>query len=304
MKKNLLPNKATDAPLVSVVMPVFNAAPYIKDCVESILNQTHFNLEFIIIDDASTDATPLILAAYAKKDRRIKLFTNESQRGISITVKLAINKAKGDYIARMDADDISLPERLTKQVAYLEKNKKTVALGTQCLLIDKKNNITGTKVFPTKHEDIYKYVFHFVPLQQPTIMIARHRLPANFEFYQDGMNTAEEVELFFKLFQFGKIENLNEFLFKYRIHGENTSLKNIRRTFILTLISRLKATIKYNYRPPISGIAMTIAQAMIVLILPQRITFFIYKLSRSMFSINPSSLFSGKVAYSRKTSRA
>lgn len=303
MKKNLLTNKTT-SPLVSVVMPVFNAAPYIKDCVESILNQTHSNLEFIIVDDASTDATPLILSSVAKIDRRIKLFRNESQRGISITVKLAINKAKGDYIARMDADDISLPERLAKQVAYLEKNKKTVALGTQCLLIDKNNKVTGKKTFPTKHEDIYKYVFHFVPLQQPTLVIARHRLPKNFEFYQDGMNTAEEVELFFKLFQYGKIENLDEYLFKYRIHGENTSLKNIRRTFILTLISRLKATIKYNYRPTFSGVVMTIAQAMIVLILPQRITLFLYKLSRSMFSFNPSSLLPGKIAYSRKASRA
>lgn len=303
MKKNLLKNKTT-SPLVSVVMPVFNAAPYLKDCVESILNQTHSNLEFIIVDDASTDATPLILASMAKKDRRIKLFRNELQRGISITVKIAINKAKGDYIARMDADDISLPERLAKQVAYLEKNKKTVALGTQCLLIDKNNKVTGKKTFPTKHEDIYKYVFHFVPLQQPTLVIARHRLPKNFEFYQDGMNTAEEVELFFKLFQYGKIENLDEYLFKYRIHGENTSLKNIRRTFILTLISRLKATIKYNYRPTFSGVVMTIAQAIIVLILPQRITLFLYKLSRSMFSFNPSSLLSGKIAYSRKASRA
>src|SRR3989344_7971206 len=157
-------------PLVSIVMPVYNAGDFLVEAVKSILNQTYKNFEFIIVDDASTDSSYSILKQYARKDKRIKLFNNTKNKGISISVKLAISKAKGEFIARMDADDISFPQRLEKQVEYLQKHLQTVAIGTQCLLIDKNGEIIGEKKFPQEFKDIYKYIYQFVPVQQPTLM--------------------------------------------------------------------------------------------------------------------------------------
>ena len=205
MKKQFLHNS-----LVSIVMPVYNAGDFLVESIESILNQTYKEYEFIIVDDASTDSSWEMLKRYAKKDPRIKLLRNKTNEGVSITVKRAIKEAQGDFLARMDADDISMPDRIEKQVKYLQDNPDVVALGTQCETIDTEGAITGEKVFPTEFEKIHRYIFTFIPVQQPSLMIARNRLPRNFEFYHDGMNTAEEVELLFKLFQYGKVVNLPE----------------------------------------------------------------------------------------------
>jgi glycosyltransferase involved in cell wall biosynthesis len=271
----------TRIPKVSVVLPVYNAVEYLELALNSILTQTFRNFEFIIVDDHSTDGSFEILMEYAKKNKKIKLFRNTKNRGVSETVKKAIRQCRGEYIARMDADDVSLPTRLEKQLKYLEQNKDTVALGGQCLTIDSENRITGNKTFPNSFEEIYKYIFHFIPVQQPTLMIARNRLPKRFVYYVDGMNTAEEVELFFKLFNYGKVENLPDTLLLYRIHDKNTSMKNVKETFLLTLIARIKAIFKYNYKPTKRGILYTFLQSIIVLLLPQRFILSLYKFTRN-----------------------
>ena len=263
-------------PLVSVVMPVYNAGDFLVESIQSILNQTYKNFEFIIIDDASTDNSWEIMKKFKKSDSRIRIFQLEKNVGVSQTVKLAIEKAKGDFLARMDADDIAHPQRLEKQVNYLLKNTKTVAIGTQCKLIDKKGQTIGQKKFPTKFADIYKYIFTFVPLQQPTLMINKTKLPKNFEYYYDSLDTAEEVELLFKLFLYGKVKNLKEKLHSYRLHDKNTSLKNLKRTFLLTLISRFRAILKYRYRPTLLGLISTLIQSLIVLLLPAKMILSLY----------------------------
>lgn len=267
---------------ISVVMPVYNAGKYLTKAMESILSQTHSTFEFVIVDDCSTDSSWKILQSFAKKDKRIRLFRNTHKQGVSLTVKKAINHATGEYLARMDADDIALPTRLEKQLTYLKKHKQTVAIGGQCILIDADNSVIGEKTFPTSFTDVYRYSFHFVPVQQPTLMIARSRLPEDFEFYQDGMNTAEEVELFFKLFQYGKVENLSIPVLLYRLHTKNTSFANLRQTFFLTLLSRIKAIYKYNYTPTITGIIYNFVQAILILTLPKRVILFLYRIVRHL----------------------
>jgi hypothetical protein len=108
----------------------------------------------------------------------------------------------------------------------------------------------------------------FVPLQQPTLMINRSKLPKDFQFYNNRFNTAEEIELIFKLFQYGKIENLDKKLHYYRLHQSNSSLKEPKKTFFLTLLSRTKAIFLYGYKPSLEGIIFTIAQTVIVVFLP------------------------------------
>lgn len=262
--------------LVSVLLPVYNAQEFISASVESILRQTYTNFELIIVDDGSTDDSLCLLNHFAKIDKRIKLFSHPVNQGVSQTMKIAIQKARGDYLARMDADDIALPNRLEKQVRYLNSHPDTIAIGGQCVLIDEHNNCIGQKKFPIEHEKIHQYAFTFTPLQEPTLMIARKRLPDDFAYYVANGNNAEEVELIFKLFQYGKVENLPDVLLQYRIHNNNNSLKNIRKTFYQTLIGRIKGVFLYGYRPSVKDIAVNIAQLIIVTVTPQKISLWLY----------------------------
>lgn len=265
-------------PLISVVMPVYNAQDYLRSAMDSILNQTYQNFEFIVVDDASTDNSWAILKSYAKRNpNKITILRNDQNMKQGKTASRAISIAKGDYIARMDADDVSSPNRLEKQLAYLKTHPETVAVGAQCILIDKNSEVIGEKTFPTDFEDIYKYSFRFSPAQQPTFMIAMRRLPKDFQFYDHGMSPVEDIELMFKLFKYGKVENMPDYLLKYRIHAENSSLKNVRKSYILIFISRIRSIFYHGYRPTILGLVTTFAQLFIVIALPERLTFFLYK---------------------------
>lgn len=279
--------RKTKTPLLSVVMPVYNAAPYLPKAIDSVLSQTFKDFELIIVDDASTDASYTILQKYAKRyPKRIIVLQNKTNMKQAVTVTRAIEKARGEYIARMDADDISLPTRFEKQIEYLKNNPKTVAIGTQCTIIDVKGKVVGKRSYPESFDDIYKYIFKFCPVLQPTFMIARKRLPYNFEYFGQKMNSIENVELLFifRLFKYGKVENLSESLLKYRVHNTNTSLKNIKEIFVLTLLSRIKSVISYGYKPNLEGILSTFAQALIVLLLPQQLTFKAYNFARNFTS--------------------
>lgn len=276
-------------------MPVYNAGEFLVPAIKSIINQSYENFEFIIVDDGSTDTSWQIIQQYAKKHKKIRIFRNYKHRGVSNTLKRAISKISinTSYIARMDADDIAFSMRLEKQVNYLETHRKTVAIGGQYILINGNGNIIGRRRLPTDFESIYKYIYKFNPVLQTTLMIATNLLPPDFEYYIDGMNTAEEIVLMFKLFRYGKVENLPEELAMYRIHSRNTSLLDIRKTFLLTILARLKAVFLYNYKPQLSDIFITLTQALIVLLLPEYLTLFIYNKMRNI--PNPNYIIPSKV---------
>lgn len=258
-------------------MPVFNAQDYLCESIESILNQTFKDFEFIIVDDASTDSSWSILQRYAKMDKRIKLFQNKENLKQGATVTVALKQAKGQYIARMDADDVAMKNRFALQIKHLEANKKTVAVGSQCRLIDRNGKNIGTKTFPLAHNKIYKYIMEFCPVQQPAMIFAVKRLPHDFSFYDHGMSPVEDVELLMKLFKYGNVENSPDFLLKYRIHGQNSSLLNLKRSFYLTFLSRMRGIILHGYKPTIKGLAVTLAQFVVVMTLPQDATYALYR---------------------------
>jgi glycosyltransferase involved in cell wall biosynthesis len=206
-------------------MPVFNASAYVSQAIESILSQTYKNFEFIIIDDCSTDNTYNILKSYARKDSRIRLYKNKINLGVSTTSNIAISLARCKYLARIDADDISLPTRFEKQLKFLKENKTTIAVGGQCIVIDSDNKIIGYKKFPTNSDKLADMLFWAIPLQQPSMMINRSLLPKNFTWYIKNQTSAEEVNLMFHLLKFGQLANLPDYLIYYRILS--TSLSHI-----------------------------------------------------------------------------
>lgn len=263
-------------------MPAYNAGDFLRSSINSILNQTYKNFEFIIVNDASNDETSKILNSYKKIDKRIKIITNKINLGVSRSANIAINEARGQFIARMDADDIAISTRIEKQVNFLVGNKNVVAVGGQCELIDKDDLKIGEKLFPTDFELIKSMIFVNVPLQQPTLMVNKKLLPKNFVWYDNDFSSAEELELIFKLFEIGQVKNLPDFILKYRMHDHNTSLINPKKTFYLTLKTRIKGITKYGYTPSLNGMLTTFAQVFFVLLMPNKWIYPVYTYVRGM----------------------
>lgn len=212
-------------PLVSVIMSVYNGEKYLVQAIDSILNQTYQNFEFIIIDDCSTDNSSHILQEYAKKDSRIKIIKKEKNIGIKGFIEnlnLGISIAEGKYIARMDADDISLPERFQKQVIFLENNPKISMVGAQIDFINEKNEIIGEKTGALEHEEIVKKMTSQIQLFHPVIMFRNHQ---NIK-YREKFIYCEDYDLYLNLITQGKkLANINEKLLHYRILESSISRK-------------------------------------------------------------------------------
>ena len=218
--------KKQTSKLISIVMPVYNAGLFLRESLDSVLFQTYKDWELICVDDGSTDNSLDILQEYALTDLRIKVFKNKKNLGVSATTNVAIRKCHGQYLARMDADDVMTPDRLEKQIKFLKRNQKVIVLGGQCQLINEKGEKIGQKLFPLTNTEIYQMMYEAMPIQQPTMIINLKLLPKDFSWYEIKTNTAEEVDLLFRLFKYGEFANLPDCVLGYRLHGKNLSLKN------------------------------------------------------------------------------
>ncbi len=268
-------------PLISVYMPVWNAATYLPAAIESILSQTFTRFEFIIIDDASTDDSWKIIKKYTRLDKRIRAYKNKINLGVSLTSNIAIAHARCQYLARMDADDISVSNRLEKQLTYLQKHKKTVLVGGQCTLVNEQNQVIGTKSFPTNPQKVKNMMFWAVPTQQGYMMVNRSLLPKKFNWYEPSKRSAEEVDLYFQLIKYGDITNLPDNLYFYRQVEGSLSRLNPKKTFALTLQSRLLA-LKNGYQPTFLSILINLAQIFAISILPSNTIYHLWYLVRGV----------------------
>ncbi len=263
-------NKQT--PKIEVFMPVYNAEAYLAQALNSLLKQTYQNWQLLACDDASTDQSWEILQEFAAKDNRIKIIRNRQNLGNGGTSIKLLGRLKGQFIARMDADDISLPDRFSKQIDFLQKNPEVVALGGQCLLINKKGRVFGEKKFLTEAEAVYKSMFTAIPVQYPAVMFNTALIPKGLCWYKGiNSNIVDDVNLFFSLTQYGQITNLPDYILKYRIHGNNTTLIDPKKTFQLTFKQRIKAIKTYNYRPSLTGWLVNLTQLIVVSILPNKL---------------------------------
>ena len=208
---------------VSIVMASYNRKDYIKLAVDSILNQTYKDFEFIIIDDCSTDGTREILEDFAQKDCRIKLIKNKENKGLIYNLRLGLSQANGEYIVRMDDDDIAYAERIEKQVKFMDENPEITVCGSFIELIGECENSVGW----VKHllpEEIAILLNFFNPMCHPSVIIRNSFLKKhNINFRFEALH-AEEYDLWKQIiFHNGKISNIPEVLLKYRIHKNRIS---------------------------------------------------------------------------------
>lgn len=202
---------------ISVIMPVYNVnGEWLREAIDSILNQTYTNYEFIIIDDGSTNDTPEILTEYAQKDSRIKIINGE-HKGISNALNKGLEVAQGEFIARMDGDDISLPERFEKQINYLKQNPDIGIVGCNIVLFPKEK-------FMTYQENVGVLdVLRYCPVAHPTVMMRNKMLTRHQLKYNEEYKTAEDYELWSRAVKYIKISNINEVLYRYRINPNGNS---------------------------------------------------------------------------------
>ena len=207
------------APKVSVLMPVYNGEKYLREAIESILKQSFADFEFLIINDGSTDKSREIILSFT--DPRIRLIDNEENLKLIKTLNKGFKLAKGEYIARMDADDISLPQRLEKQVKFMSGHPKIGACGTLVRTIGKQGGFVANRLIDPE-EIRANHLFH-TSLAHPSVMIRKEIIEKHGFQFDEKFIHCEDYEFWTRFAKISKLSNLNEVLLLYRIHDNNIS---------------------------------------------------------------------------------
>lgn len=202
-----------EAPKVSAIMPAFNAERFIRSAVDSILAQTFQNFELIILNDGSTDSTQSIIEAYS--DPRIRIINKENS-GVASTLNLGLEKARGEFIWRHDADDVSLPKKLERQMNFLESHPEFILCATQIAFMTERGKVGWNKRQPKSNwldESEYQEVFFedfapYSPITHATILGKRESL-LKCQGYRTAFKTAEDIDLWLRLLENGRLAVLN-----------------------------------------------------------------------------------------------
>ncbi|MBI2966750.1 MAG: glycosyltransferase [Bacteroidetes bacterium] len=207
-------------PRITVLMPVFNAADYLREAIESILGQTYCDFEFLIINDGSEDRSEEIILSY--KDKRIRYFRNEKNAGIAATLNRGIELAATEYIARMDADDIAHPERLHWQVDTMDNHPELGVVGGYMQIIGNKKEIWKV---PLSHREILASFPFQNPFFHPTVMIRKDVLIRNKLYYNPSCLHMEDYELWYRMRNLTRFMNLNKIILLFRYAGQNITVR-------------------------------------------------------------------------------
>ncbi|PSU82830.1 glycosyl transferase [Photobacterium kishitanii] len=204
------------SPLVSILLPVYNGGEYIEEAIDSIISQTYKNFELIVINDGSNDNTRDLLDNYISF-KNIKIYHTENQ-GIIKSLNYALSLADGEYIARMDADDIAYEDRISKQVSFLNENKDVWLCGSQVELI---GTISGISNLPINADLCRIKALFSTPVYHPTVMFRRNNI-----IYDINYKDAEDYKFWTDILLLGEIKNINDVLLKYRTHENQISKLN------------------------------------------------------------------------------
>ena len=220
---------------ISVIMSVFNGEIYLRESIESILNQDFSDFEFIIVNDKSTDNSLEIIKEYEYLDMRIKLINNKKNIGLTKSLNIALKEAKGKYIARQDADDISLPQRLSKEYSYLKKNPNIILIGTSVNRIDEKGNRIDTVLCtkkPTFDDILEKNRF------KHGSVLFRKNIVYKLGGYNELFRYVQDYELWLRIAQKYEVMNLSEPLYNLRIHNESIGAIKIEESRLYGLLAK------------------------------------------------------------------
>lgn len=231
-------NSENKLPVVSIVMPVYNAGSFLRDSINSIVNQTFTQWELLIVDDNSKDNSVSVINSYT--DPRIKCFFNTENKGPAYSRNLAIEHSNGEYIAIMDADDIAMPKRIEIEYSFLENHPNVDVVGASSVKIDEENNVIERNFVggSISSEQIFVNTLFACPLLHSSVMIRKKFWLNNGLFYDNSYPCNQDYELWSRVIFFGNIFVLPDCLIKYRISPNQISTRN--RTFQLELANKLR----------------------------------------------------------------
>jgi glycosyltransferase involved in cell wall biosynthesis len=242
--------------MISVVMPAYNASEFIDIAIQSILNQTFKDFELIIIDDASTDNTLEIIKNYARQDTRIRIIQQPKNRGYTRAIMRGIEEAKYQWVARMDADDVSLPERLEKQINAAKANPKVVVWGSYVNHINSQGDILGTGLSTgvKTEEEFYEKINNgnLISLYHPTWLLNKEAL-IKAGGYNPEFEPAEDFELLSRLANYGSLLVIPEPLVLYRVHLQSASMQKffLQQSITECIYARYAARIAGKEEPDV-----------------------------------------------------
>jgi glycosyltransferase involved in cell wall biosynthesis len=258
-------------PFVSVLMPCYNAERFLQDAINSIINQTFTDFELLIIDDCSCDGSLEIINRFCAADQRIVLIQNSTNSGVVEALNRGIKLTKGQFIARMDADDISHPQRLEKQIDYMIRHPECIVCGTNIRLINETGKRIGMRSYFTENRKIKHNILLKSPFAHPSVMIRKQVLIENNLSYSQKYGSAEDYYLWMRLFDLGLFANLDEFLFDYRI--TSTSIKS--RYAKETLFDTIRLKIDYRSHANLKAILILSCECALYLF-PKRVIIFLF----------------------------
>jgi len=222
-----------DNPKISVIMSVYNGEKYLREAIDSILNQTFTDFEFIIVNDGSTDNSLEIIKSY--EDERIKIINNEQNIGLTKSLNKALKQARGEYIARQDADDISFPNRFEEQVKYFVEHLEMALLGTSIYKIDENGKITGKRLALAKPS--IKDLFRENQFNHGSVMFKKEVVD-ELGYYDELFNYSQDYELWIRIAKHYEVRNLTQTLYKLRTHREKVRFKKKENAVLSHLLAR------------------------------------------------------------------
>lgn len=269
-----------NTPLVSVIMPAYNASHFIEEAIKSILNQSFSRFELIVIDDCSSDDTYKIAKSYATNDKRIRIFKNKRNLRIAGTLNRGIELSKAKFIARMDADDISFPKRLELQYNVLSKNRNIAIVGANMEIINERGVNVSRREYPSSSIKLKKVMFRYSPFAHPVVMYRKDSV-LSFGGYDENKIPCEDIDLWFKLGSKHNFYSINKYLLKYRVLPNYSSKYNLKYIEKLGFQIKIEAIKKYGYKPNLYDVMYNISQYLTLWVMPTKLRINLYDLLRT-----------------------
>ena len=257
---------AENRPRASVLMPAYNNARYLDDAVRSILAQTLSDFEFIIIDDGSTDGSQDLLEEYARRDSRVRLLRNDSNRGIVYSLNRGLDACRGRYVVRMDSDDWAFPDRLERQLAVMDSRPDVIALCGAVIYMDAEGRDTGV----VRLSDAGGSLLRRNGMIHPTAVFRREVLSRQGIRYRETYRYAEDYFLWLQLSRLGSIVAIDEPVLRYRLSDTASRVRHLKQMLLATLRVKVAGVRQLRIRPTAADLVRFCAEC-ILLLLPSRL---------------------------------
>ncbi|MBY9007020.1 MAG: glycosyltransferase [Candidatus Lokiarchaeota archaeon] len=270
-------------PFITIFTPNYNKSKFISETIESIINQTYTNFEYIIIDDCSTDDSWNIIQNYAKIDSRIKCYRNEKNLKIVETRNKGFqySSPNAKYFSIIDSDDVAYSKRLERQIDFLENNQEYGMIGSNAIIINEDSKIIGNRNYPLENDKIKKLIPRVNPFTQSSVTL-RKKTIKEIGFYDKRWFVCQDYDYWLRVGRKWKLKNLNKPLIKYRLNTNQVKNRFLKETLKHTFEIQKKAIIKYGYK---DSIYLKLNRLFLkILILFPRLTLVMYKIYIKYFS--------------------